>query len=94
MVLLCTYSTYMITKSDQDGKYRDKTIHITVDTSHNANHLSPVDPDSLMHALRTAMMHYANPDARALAFAQVYSFKAGLKTFGEVGSKTAVTKLT
>ncbi len=47
-----------------------------------------------MHALGTAMMHYANPDARALAFAQVYSFKAGLKKFGEVGSKAAVTKLT
>ena len=40
------------------------------------------------------MMHYTNPDARALVFAQVYSFKAGLKKFGEVGSKAAVNKLT
>ncbi len=81
-------------KSYPDGKYRDGTIHITVDTSHDADHPSPIDPDPLMHALGTAMMHYANPEARALAFAQVYSFKAGLSKLGEVGSKAAVTKLT
>jgi hypothetical protein len=81
-------------KPHPDGKYRDGTIHIMVDTGHHANHPSPIDPDPLMHALGTAMMHYVNPDARALVFAQVYSFKAGLKNFGEVGSKAAVTKLT
>ncbi len=62
-----------------DCKYRDGTIHITVDTGHNTNHPSPINPDPLMHALGTAMMHYANPDTRALAFAQVYSFKVGQK---------------
>ena len=65
-----------------------------VGTGHNADHPSPIDPDPLMHVLGTAMMHYTNPDARALTFAQVYSFKTGLKKFGEVGSKAAVTKLT
>jgi hypothetical protein len=76
-----------------DGKYRDGTIHITVDTGHDAYHTSLIDPNPLMHALDTAMMHYADPNARALAFAQVYRFKVGLKMFGEVGSKAAVTKL-
>jgi hypothetical protein len=47
-----------------------------------------------MHALGTAMMHCANPNARTLPFAPVYSIKAGLNKFGEVGSKAAVTKLT
>ncbi len=81
-------------KSYLDGKYRDGTIHITIDTGHNADHPSSIDPNPLMHALGTAMMHYVNPDARALVFAQVYSFKAGLRMFGEVGSKAAVTELT
>jgi hypothetical protein len=66
-------------KSYPDGKYRDGTIHITVGTDHDANHPSLIDSNPLIHALGTAMMHYANPDARALTFAQVYSFKAGLK---------------
>jgi hypothetical protein len=39
------------------------------------------------------MLHYNNPDIQAIAFAQVYSFKAGLKKFGDVGSKAAVTEL-
>jgi hypothetical protein len=69
-------------KSYPDGKYRDSTIHITMDTGHNANYPSPINPDPLMHALGIAMIHYANSDARALTFAQVYSFKAGLKRLG------------
>jgi hypothetical protein len=77
-----------------DGKYRDGLIHIMVDTNHDANHPSPTYPNLLTHALGTAMMHYASPTARALALAQVYSFKAGLKMFGEAGSKAAITKLT
>jgi hypothetical protein len=47
-----------------------------------------------MHALGTAMLHNNNPNLRAIPFAQVYSFKAGLKIFGDVGSKAAVTELT
>ncbi len=81
-------------KSYPDGKYRDGAIHIMVGTGHDADRPSPIYPDPLMHTLGTAMMHYANPNARALTFAQVYSFKAGLKKFGEVGSKAAVTELT
>jgi hypothetical protein len=77
-----------------DSKYRDGTIHVTVDTGHDANHPSPISPDPLMHALGTVMMHCANPDARALPIALVYSFKAGFNKFGEVGSKAAGTKLT
>jgi hypothetical protein len=81
-------------KSYPDGKYRDGTIHIAMGIGHDANHPSPIDPKPLMHILVTDMMHYANPDARALTFAQVYSFKVGLKRFGEVRSKAVVTKLT
>jgi hypothetical protein len=47
-----------------------------------------------MHALGTAMLHYNNPNVQAITFAQVYSFKAGLKKFGDAGSKAAVTELT
>ena len=47
-----------------------------------------------MHVLGTAMLHYTNPNARAVAFAQSYSFKAGLKKFGDVGKTAAMTELT
>ncbi len=47
-----------------------------------------------MHALGTAILHYANPDNRAIAFAQVYSFKAGLKKSGDIGANAANTELT
>ena len=47
-----------------------------------------------MHVLGTAMVHYTNPKARAVVFAQSYSFKAGLKNFGDVGKTTAMTELT
>jgi hypothetical protein len=47
-----------------------------------------------MHALATAILHYANPDNRVIAFAQVYSFKAGLKKSGKIGANAAITKLT
>ena len=40
------------------------------------------------------MLHYTNPEARAVAFAQSYSFKAGLKKFGDVGKTAAMTELT
>ena len=40
------------------------------------------------------MLHYINPEAQEVAFAQSYSFKAGLKKFGETGETAAVTKLT
>jgi hypothetical protein len=79
-------------KSYPNRQYKDGTIHITT-CSHNANHPSPINPGPLMHALDTAILHYANPDYRAIAFAQVY-IKAGHKTFGNIGANTAITKLT
>jgi hypothetical protein len=81
-------------KSYSDGQYKGGTIHITVDSGHDADHPSPIDPDPLMHVLGIAMLHYTNPKARAVAFAQLYSFKAGLKKFGKVGKAATVTKLT
>jgi hypothetical protein len=80
-------------KSYSDDQYKDGTIYITVDSGHDADHLSPIDPDPLMHVLGITMLHYTNPEARAVAFPQSYSLKAGLKKFCEVG-KTTVTKLT
>jgi hypothetical protein len=47
-----------------------------------------------MHVLGIVMLHYTNPEARAVAFAQSYSFKAGLKKFGDVGKTTTMTELT
>jgi hypothetical protein len=81
-------------KSYSDGQYKDGTIHITVDSGHDANHPSPIDPDPLMHILGIALLHYTNPEAHAVAFAQLYIFKAGLKKFGKVGKTAAITKLT
>jgi hypothetical protein len=81
-------------KSYSDGQYKGVTIHITVDSSHNADHPSPINPDSLMHVLGIAMLHYTNPQACAVAFAQLYSLKAGLKKFGKVGKTATVTELT
>jgi hypothetical protein len=81
-------------KTYSDGQYKDGTIHITVDSGHDANHPSPIDPNPLTHILGIAMLHYTNPKARAVAFAQSYSFKAGLKKFGKVGETAAITKLT
>jgi hypothetical protein len=81
-------------KSYSDGQYKGGTIHITVDSGHNADHPSPINPDPLMHVLGITMLHYTNPEARAVAFAQSYSLKAGLKKFGKVGKTAAITELT
>jgi hypothetical protein len=81
-------------KSYLDGQYKGGTIHITVDSGHDTNHPSPIDPDPLMQILGIAMLHYTNPEAHTVAFAQLYSLKAGLKKFGEVGKTAAVTELT
>jgi hypothetical protein len=81
-------------KSYLDGQYKGGTIHITVDSGHDTDHPSPINPDPLMHVLEIAMLHYTNPKARAVAFAQSYSLKAGLKKFGKVGETAAVTELT
>ncbi len=81
-------------KSYSDGQYKDVTIHIRVDSGHDADHPSPINPNPLMHVLGIALLHYTNLEARAVAFAQLYSFKAGLKKFGEVGKTAAVTELT
>jgi hypothetical protein len=81
-------------KSYSDGQYKGGTIHITVDSGHNANLPSPINTDPLMHVLGIPMLHYTNPEARVVAFAQLYSLKAGLKKFGEVGKTNALTKLT
>ncbi len=81
-------------KSYSDGQYKGGTIHITVDSGHDANHPSPINPDPLMHILGSTMLHYTNLKAHAVAFTQSYSLKAGLKKFGKVGETAAVTKLT
>ncbi len=64
-----------------------------MDLGHNTDHPSPINPDPLMHVLGIAMLHYTNPEARAIAFAQSYSFKAGLMKFGDVGETTAMMEL-
>jgi len=64
-----------------------------VDSGHNANVPSPIDPDPLMRVLGIVMHHYTDPKAQAVAFAQVYSFKARLKKFGDVSKTAAMTKL-
>jgi hypothetical protein len=81
-------------KSYLDGQYKGGTIHITVDSGHNADHPSLIDPDPLMHVLGIPILHYTNLEARTVAFAQLYSLIAGLKKFGKVGKTAAVTKLT
>jgi hypothetical protein len=57
-------------KSYLDGYDKDGTIHITTGSNHDANHPSLIDPNPLMHLLGTALIHYANPKACAMAFAQ------------------------
>jgi hypothetical protein len=81
-------------KTYSDGQYKDGTIHITVDSGHDANHPSPINPNPLTHIQGIAMLHYTNPKASAVVFAQSYSFKAGLKKFGKVGETATVTELT
>ncbi len=81
-------------KSYSDGQYTNGTVHITVDSGHDTNHPSPINPSPLMHVLGTALLHYTNPKARDVAFAQSYSFKAGLMKFGDDGKTAAMTKLT
>ncbi len=81
-------------KSYLDGQYKGGTIHITVDSGHDTDHPSPINPDPLMHVLGIAMLHYTNPKACTVAFAQSYSLKAGLKKFGKVGKTAAITELT
>ncbi len=53
-----------------DGQYKEGTVHITVDSGYDTDHPFPINPDPLMHVLCIAMLHYTNPDARAVAFAQ------------------------
>jgi hypothetical protein len=77
-----------------DSQYKDGTIHITVDLGHDTNHPSPIDPKPLMHVLGIAMLHYTDTNAWAVAFAQSYSFKAGLKNIGDIGKTAAMTELT
>jgi hypothetical protein len=73
---------------------KNGTVHITVNSEHDTNHPSPIDSDPLMHVLGTTMLHYTNPEARAVAFLQSYSFKAGLKKFDDVGKTAAMMELT
>jgi hypothetical protein len=81
-------------KSYSNGQYKEGTFHITVDLGHDTDHPSPIDPNPLMHVLGIAMLHYTDPDAQAVAFAQSYSFRAGLRKFGDVGKTAAMTELT
>jgi hypothetical protein len=81
-------------KSYSDGYYKDGTTHITTNSGHNAKHPLPINPNPLMHILVTALIHYANPEAQAVAFEQAYSFKVGIKKFSKARKTAAVTKLT
>ncbi len=81
-------------KSYSDGQYKECTVHITVDLGHDTDHSSSINPNPLMHVLGIAMLLYTDPDARAVAFAQSCSFKAGLKKIGDVGKTAAMTELT
>jgi hypothetical protein len=65
-----------------------------VDSGHDTDHPSLIKPAQRMQVLGIAMLHYPNLNARDVAFAQSYSFKAGLKIFGDVGETAAMTKLT
>jgi hypothetical protein len=47
-----------------------------------------------MHVLETALIHYANPKAQAIALVQAYRYNAGIKKFGQASKTAAVTKLT
>ena len=49
-------------KSYSHGHYKDGTNHITVNSDHDSNHPSPIDPDPLMHVLGVAQ-HSHNPTA-------------------------------
>jgi hypothetical protein len=76
-----------------DGTYKDGTLHVTVDAGHNNDHPSPINPDPYIHVPGTALLHYSNPNVLGATFARSYSFKAGLKKFGEIREKAAITKL-
>jgi hypothetical protein len=69
-------------------------MNIMVSAGHDNNHPSPIDLDPYMHILGIATLHYSNPDIVGAAFAQSYSFEAGLKKFGKIGKKAAMTELT
>jgi hypothetical protein len=47
-----------------------------------------------MHVLGTTLIHYANPQAQAVALVQAYSYNAGIKKFCQASKTAAVTKLT
>jgi hypothetical protein len=81
-------------KSYSNGTYKDGTVHITIGAGHNNNHPSPINPDPYTHILGIAMVHYSDPDIVGAAFAQSYSFNAGLKKFGVIEEKAAMTELT
>ncbi len=80
-------------KSYSDGTYKDGTVHITINADHDADHPSPVDPDPHLHVLGIALLHYTSKETPGVALAQPYSFNAGIKKFGDIGKKAAMTKL-
>jgi hypothetical protein len=90
----CVMKVSFNNKSYSNRTYKDGTMHITVSAGHNNDHPSPTSPDPYMHVLGVAMLHHSNPGIVGAAFAQSYSFKAGLKKFGKIGMKAAMTELT
>jgi hypothetical protein len=56
-----------------------------VSVDHDNDHPSPIYQNPYMHILGIAIHHYSNLDIVGAAFAQSYSFKAGLKKFGKIG---------
>jgi hypothetical protein len=89
----CTTKVSFKNKLYSNGTYKDGTVHITVDAGHDNDHPFPINPDLYMHVLGIALLHYSNPNVLGAAFARSNSFKAGLKKFGEIGEKAAITKL-
>ena len=80
-------------KSYTNVHYKDRTIHITIPSCHDANQPSPTNTDQLMHVLGVALLHYYTSEIRAAAFAQSYSLKAGLRKFGNTGKIAAINEL-
>ena len=80
-------------KTYSDGHYKDGTIHITIDSGHNADHPSPINPDPLIHVMGVALLHYYTPEIQAAAFPQTYSLKAGIKNIGDTSKTAAINEL-
>jgi hypothetical protein len=51
-----------------NGTYKDGIVYITVNTGHDNDHPSPIDPDPYMHILGIALLYYSDPDILGATF--------------------------